>query len=389
MRDERTWSRREVLAAGSAAAWGLALPAAVGAASASDKSVILLMLVGGPSQHDTWDPKPEAPSEVRGRYRPIPTNVPGIEMSEILPLTARHADKYAIIRSMYHSGPPIHEAGLQLLQTGHRWTPDEPERPHLGAVASYLLGGRNGLPASVLLPRPIENTGVPVAHGQGAAFLGRAHAPFCPESGSAERYSPETAATLNLERESASTRDRYGRSEFGESCLRARRLVEAGVRVVTVNMYQTVFGEMSWDCHGAYGLPTKVTDLREHVAPVFDRAHAALLEDLTDRGLYERTVVAALGEFGRTPRINPQGGRDHHPGCWSIVLGGGGLRGGQVIGASDALGAAPEVRPVEPPEVTATLYHALGIDPHTTISGAGGRATAVLETGVQPVAELS
>ena len=182
-------------------------------------------------------------------------------------------------------------------------------------------------------------------------------------------------------------RDRYGRTRFGQSCLLARRLIEAGVRLVTVNMFETVFDEVTWDIHGSRPF-TDITEMARLVAPNFDQAYSTLLEDLKERGLYEKTVVAAVGEFGRTPKINPAGGRDHHPGVWTIMLGGGPLKGGRVVGESDELGYVPKARPVTPGEVAATLFRGLGLDPHKELPGPQNRPLPLADFSVQPIKEL-
>jgi uncharacterized protein (DUF1501 family) len=167
----------------------------------------------------------------------------------------------------------------------------------------------------------------------------------------------------------------------------ARRLVEEGVRLVTVNMFDTVFNQVTWDCHAdGASLPTTLDDYKRVLCPMFDRAYTALLEDLSQRGLLRQTLVVAMGEFGRTPQLNPRGGRDHWPGVWSILFAGGGVQGGQVIGASDALAAEPKDRPISPPEVAASIYHALGIDPRTRLTGPDNQQ--ILLVDAQPISEL-
>jgi uncharacterized protein (DUF1501 family) len=167
----------------------------------------------------------------------------------------------------------------------------------------------------------------------------------------------------------------------------ARRLIEAGVRFVTVNMFETVFDEVTWDIHGSRPF-TDVQQMAKEVAPNFDTAYTALLEDLAERGLLANTMVIALGEFGRTPKINPAGGRDHHPGVWSILIGGGPIKGGQVVGESDELGYAPRTRPVTPGEVAATLYRGLGLDPHKELPGPQNRPLPLVDYNLKPIAEL-
>lgn len=360
-------SRRHFLRAAGAAASGLTLAshAGAGAATASDdRAVILLMLVGGPSQFETWDPKPDAPAEIRGPFGAIATTVPGIHISEHLPLLARRTDRLTLVRSMHHDAAPIHETGHQLVQTGRLCRSGE-EPPHAGALVGALLGARNGVPPCVILPGPIGNTGVGVAHGQSAGWLGAAHAPSSPTVGGVLRD------VWDIGHERTSTREAYGPSAFGRNCLIARRLVEAGARFVTVNMYDTVFDKPTWDCHGSAPFAT-LDDYAREVLPTFDRAFAALVDDLEERGRLDTTLVVATGEFGRTPRLNCSGGRDHWPAVWSAALAGGGTLGGRVIGASDASGAYPADRPVSPPELLATMYRSLGIDPTLPFATPGG-----------------
>jgi uncharacterized protein (DUF1501 family) len=370
-------TRRDFLWAGGVAA-GLGLTEwtrlrAAGATRRSDeKACIHLFLVGGPSHLDTWDPKPSAPEEVRGPFRPIKTNVPGIQISEPFPLLARRADRCAIIRSVYHQEAPIHETGQQLMQTG-RLCHRSIEWPHYGAVLSKLRPATDGVPSWVVLPGPIGNTGVAISHGQSAGFLGSAYGPLVLGDGKAVPGEPEAV------------RQRYGMNPFGQSCLLARRLIEVGVRVVTVNMFDTVFNRVTWDCHANGGdLTSTLADYRTTLCPMLDRAWAALLDDLEARGLLATTLVLCAGEFGRTPRVNRNFGRDHWPGCWSVLMAGGGIRGGQVIGASDRHGAEPRDRPVHVSAIAATVYHVLGIDPQTRLPGADGRP--LVEAA--PVAEL-
>ncbi len=352
-------SRRDFLQTGSLSvgAMGLSLASWTQAALSRDTSCILLMLVGGPSQLDTWDLKPNAPSHVRGPFRPIATNVPGIQISECFPRMAKLANHYALVRSVYHDAAPIHETGHQLLQTGHLSRFGK-EYPNCGSVLSFLHGQRTLAPAFAIVPGPINSTGVHIGHGQTAAFLGEPHAP---------RF---LAPDRELYHEPMHVRDRYGRHRFGESCLLARRLIEAGTRFVTVNMFDTVFNQVTWDCHADQGsLASDLLDYREILCPMFDQAYSALLEDLHQRGRLTNTLVVAMGEFGRTPHLNPRGGRDHWPGVWSVVLAGGGIRGGQVIGSSDALGGEPNNRPVRAEQLAATIYYALGIGPSTRLPG--------------------
>src|SRR5262249_38236760 len=282
-------------------------------------------------------------------------------------------------------------------------------------------------PPSVLLPGPFASTGVAVPHGQSAGWLGPAFDPFhlaadpaaagfdprgaldrarafldevvdplqarresvlAPFPASeADRVPSRLASTaFDIGREPEAVRDAYGATTFGLSCLLARRLVEAGVRLVTVNMVETVFHRVSWDCHGATPFST-LDDYARVLLPTFDRAFAALLDDLERSGRLESTLVVAAGEFGRTPRINADGGRDHWPGVWSVVLAGGGIRGGQVVGASDAHAAAPSERPVSLPDLLATIYQSLGMDATRRLTGPDGESRALVE-GRSPIPEL-
>ena len=334
----------------------LPLLGGVGAAQ-GDTACILLMMVGGPSQLDTFDMKPDAPSDVRGPFRPIRTNVPGISISEIFPRTARQADKFSLIRSMYHSGSAVHDAGHHLMQTGRAFSYDV-EHPSLGCVASRFHGVRN-----VMLPGPIGATGGNMPRGDGPGFLG-------------ERFAP---LVLGCDEAPA----RYGENRFGRSCYRALREVESGGRFVTVNMFETVFDELTWDIHGAKPF-TPISAYRDVVGPMFDMAYSSLLEDLAVRGLLASTMVIAMGEFGRTPRINASGGRDHWTQCYTVLAGGGPLKGGTVIGSSDAIGGEPRDRPVHPGELAATIYKGLGIPLGTQLRP----GLAVVEPGAQPIAEL-
>ncbi len=439
-------TRRDFLHAGAVAPLGLTLASANRARAAgngtdNDTNCIMLFLVGGPSQLDTFDPKPKAPAEVRGPFTATKTNVSGMEISEIFPKTAKHADKFSIIRSVYHTAAAVHDTGHQMMQTGRLFAGGI-EYPHVGCALGYLKGGRGELPPHVLLPKPIGRTGGNLPHGHGAGYLGKSHDPFIlnadpnapgfkvpdllpPDyitglraerrqkfrdavdgatatfegSGAAKQLddnfalayklmsSTKAREAFALDKESAKTRDRYGRTRFGQSCLMARRLIEAGVRFVTVNMFETVFDEVTWDIHGSKPF-TDVQQMAREVVPNFDMAYTALLEDLADRGLLSNTMVVALGEFGRTPKINPAGGRDHHPGVWSILMGGGPIKGGMVVGESDELAYAPKTRPVTPGEVAATIYKGLGLDPHKELPGPQNRPIPLADFSVKPINEL-
>ena len=348
--------RRDFLGTGALAGAGvLCSHRLYGAKAGNDANCILLMLVGGPSQIDTWDMKPDAPAEIRGPFRPIRTNVAGVMISEIFPRMARHADKFAILRAVHSDASPVHDAGYQLIQTG-RLFEEGMEYPHVGCAVSCLKGPRGGAPGHVLLPGRIGSTGGNMANGQSAGFLGPEHEPLIPGDDSDFRV----RGALNLSRETDDTRRRYGLNRFGQDCLRARRLVETGVRFVTVNMFDTVFDETTWDIHG-YKPFSSFADYRDVIGPMFDMAYSSLLSDLEDRGLLSSTMVVAAGEFGRTPRINPAGGRDHWPQCQSVLMAGCGIHGGQVIGSSDAIGSEPKERPVSPAEIVATVCDRMGV----------------------------
>ncbi|HEV2947798.1 MAG TPA: DUF1501 domain-containing protein [Gemmataceae bacterium] len=440
------WSRRDFLHAGSLSVLGLTLPGwmslkAVGDVKDKDINCIMLFLVGGPSQIDTWDPKPNAPAEIRGPFKAIDTTAPGMQITEIFPKMAKHAQEFSLIRSVYHTATAVHDTGHQMMQTGRLFTGGI-EHPHMGCVLGYLKGQRGEVPAHVLIPKPIGRTGGNLPHGQNAGYLGKQYDPFVlnadpsdpkfkvpdllpPDyisSIRAERRqklrdavdgalsafeknpqakqldenfnlayrlmsSPQAREAFALEKEPAANRDRYGRTRFGQSCLLARRLIERGVRFVTVNMFETVFDEITWDIHGSRPF-TDITEMSKLVAPNFDQAFAALMEDLKERGLLQNTIVTAMGEFGRTPKINPAGGRDHHPGVWTIIMGGGPVKGGRIIGESDELGYIPKTRPVTPAEVAATLYQGLGLEPHRELPGPQNRPLPLADFNVQPIKEL-
>jgi hypothetical protein len=199
--------------------------------------------------------------------------------------------------------------------------------------------------------------------------------------------SPQAREAFDLSKEPEALRKRYGINKFGQSCLLARRMVERGVRFVTINMFETVFDEITWDIHGSRPF-TPIAAYRDIVGPWFDNGFSSLVEDLAGRGLLENTLVVATGEFGRTPKVNPAGGRDHWPQCWTMVFAGGGVQGGRIVGSSDEIGAYPKDRPVTPAEVAATIYHALGISLETELPGPQGRPIPLVDYGVRPILEL-
>jgi len=439
--------RRDFLHLGALSFAGLTLPgflrlkAAGAVTSAEDMNCILLFLVGGPSQLDTFDMKPNAPAEIRGPYKPIKTNVPGIEISEIFPRISKHADKFSLIRGMHHEAPAVHDTGHQMMQTG-RLFQNGFEHPHAGCVLSKLRGPRGDAPPHILLPRPIGNTGGNMPHGQNAGYLGKSYDPFVlnadpssPDFQVPDLLPPNYISSIRLDRRRrlrdmvdnsvrefdvsadarlldenfqqaytlmssakmreafdlsrvpAGEREGYGYNRFGQSCLLARRLIERGVRFVTVNMFETVFNEITWDIHGSAPF-SPIACYRDLVGPMFDMAYSSLLEDLSQRGLLKNTLVVAMGEFGRTPKINPAGGRDHWPQCWTVLFAGGGVKGGQVVGSSDEIGGYPRDRPTTPAEVIATIYRSLGVSDETELPGLQGRPIRVVDHGVEAIEEL-
>jgi hypothetical protein len=441
-------TRRDFLHAGALSMLGLSLSQmfalkAQGAIdnSKSDVNCIFLMLVGAPSQLDTWDMKPNAPVEIRGPFKPIKTNVPGIEISENFPRMAKLADRYSIVRSVYHTAAAVHDTGHQMMQTG-RLFQGGIEHPHYGCVLNKIKGPKGDVPAHVLLPRTIGNTGGNMPHGQNAGYLGKAFDPFVlnadpsdPNFRVPDMLPPDYLTSLRVDRrrnwrsevdksvskfetsqdarlldtsfhqaytlmssqkareafeihrEPDKVREKYGMNRFGQSCLLARRMIEAGVRFVTINMFETVFDEITWDIHGSKPF-SPISCYKDLVGPMFDNAYSTLVQDLVDRGLYSNTMVIATGEFGRTPKVNPAGGRDHWPNCWSMVLGGGPLKGGTIVGSSDDIGGSPKDRPTNPAMVAATVFKGLGIDLKTELPGAQGRPIPVVDRGTEPIQEL-
>lgn len=433
-------TRREWLHAGSLGLFGLSLPALLATRKARAASVdgerafgqakacIVLFLMGGPPQHETWDPKPAAPVEIRGDLRPIPSAVPGLWVGELMPQVARQADKCCVLRAVSTNDNAHSSSGYWML-TGYPHQPTNVENskpgapnnwPCVGAVVRKLRQAQGtraaGLPAAITLPEHIWNTGGITWPGQDGGFLGKAADPWLmlcdpsqanfqiPEldlprdvpplrlqarqslleavnwhwetaerSSTLSRYdtlsqqafdvlrSPKARQAFNLYQEPPAVRDRYGRSRFGQSVLLARRLVEAGVSLVQVNWTRTKEDSDTnpvWDTHAKNS-----ERLRTALMPPMDQAYSALLDDLSQRGLLEETLVIWMGEFGRTPKINGSGGRDHWGHVFSIALAGGGVRGGQVLGASDRIGAYPTEGLVRPQDLTATLFHCLGYRP--------------------------
>ncbi len=389
------------------------------------RSVIVLFLSGGPAHQDMWDLKPDAPEEIRGTFRPIATSAAGIAISEHMPRMARLADKYAIVRSVHHQ-QSNHPAAAYWMMIGspiarpsnEAGAMSRADRPHPGSALARVLGPTANLPPFVMLPEAMQPNG-PERAGQHAGFLGAAFDPYrinsdpnlpdyspgalelppeltplrlgdrrsllelmqaqerlrdCGESpadfdvqyGRAFDLIASSAAqrAFDLRAEPDSVRDRYGRHVFGQSVLLARRMVEAGVRLVQVNWvrHDNGKGGQGYDSHRNH-----LEWARTELLPPTDAAFAALVEDLDERGLLDETLVIMMGEFGRTPKFNNAGGRDHWPQCFSVVLAGGGIRGGQVHGSSDKAAAYPASDPVTPGDLIATLYHCLGVDPRTLI----------------------
>ncbi len=440
-------TRRDFLQVGALGAIGLGLPQYLAAKEAGlvegdkdDAACIMIFNLGAPSQLDTFDMKPGAPVEVRGPFQPISTTG-DFQVSEILPRHAEVADKFSIVRSCYHTAAAVHDAGWQMMQTGRQFTGGV-NYPHAGAVLQYLRGRRSDLPAHVVLPETMGRGGGNLPNGQAGGFLGKAYDPFAlmadpsqpnfkvpdllppPTLGDvridrrrrmraaieqrmqqleatesaglmddnfAAAYrlmsSPQAREAFDLSKEPTAVRERYGMNRFGQCCLLSRRLVEAGVRFVTVNTFLTVFDEVTWDIHGSAPF-TSITGMQNIVAPMYDQAYSALIEDLDQRGLLSSTMVACLAEFGRTPKVNPAGGRDHWPQCFSVTFAGGGVQGGRAIGASDPIAAVPADRPTPPGDVIATIFHSLGLDLHAELPGPGGRPFPLVDFGVREIQEL-
>jgi uncharacterized protein (DUF1501 family) len=426
-------SRRDLLTVGAIGLLGMGLPGLLEAAErgrrkARAKAVIFLHQFGGPSHLDTFDPKPNAPDSIRGELKPIATQVPGLQVCELLPRVARVADRFALVRSMTHT-MKNHNSATYYSLTGH--TPplddirlrDSPDLfPAYGAVVDRLAPAAAGMPTFVAHPYVLRDGSV--TPGQHASFLGKAHSPLLitqdpnspdfrlpelslPANVTLDRLENrrevmrlidqqsdllETSATaqgidrffdkalsmltlpkvrkaFDLAAEPESVRDRYGRTTYGQSCLLARRLVEAGARFVNVYFAATIGGRVNsggWDTHGFDGNPMYPI-LKKYLIPITDQAVPALLEDLDQRGLLDSTLVVWMGEFGRTPRINNIAGRDHWPQCYTALVAGGGVKAGSVYGASDRSGAYPASDPVKPDDLAATMFALLGIDPHTEI----------------------
>jgi hypothetical protein len=426
------FSRRDFLRIGALAPFGLALPdllasqkslaAVPGAKSPRAKSVILVYLGGGISHHDTFDPKPGAPEEIRGKYKPISTSVPGLQFTELLPRLAKLADKFALVRSGCHENDN-HEIATNWVLSG-RFGSGFGDYPAIGAVVAEETGFAGIVPPYVSIPK---NPAFTWELGR-SAYLGGRFESFRAGDPNEKNYkvrdlalaqpmaaprlerrrtlleavdtlsasvkgndqiatydefqthaaemvlSDKAQSAFDIDKEQAKLRDEYGRNTFGQSCLLARRLVESGTRFVTVT-----YG--GWDHHA------KIWDGLEKKTPELDQGLAALFRDMEDRGSLRETLVLVMGEFGRTPKVNKDAGRDHWMHAGSMLFAGAGVRGGKVIGATDKQGAFVTDRPVRPADVAWTVYEALGIDPKKQLRTPEGRPVEILDLGA-PVHEL-
>lgn len=384
-------SRRQFLRFGGLGVLGVSAAEQQARAAASGKgarSCIFVLLHGGPSPFETFDPKPEARGDIRGPYKAISTATPGVQFSETLPQLAQRTERLVVLRSLCHDAAPIHETGLQLMQTG-RLVRGNVVPPSLGTIVSQVLGPRNNWPAYAVLPGPLAGEQSGIWHGQHSGSLGREFGPWVVDRAQPGPGSPtgkEAIVRRWLEADDAERRV-YGNTPLARACLAARRLVEQGTRFVTINMFDSLAERVTWDCHanGAWA-PATLADYRNTLCPDLDRSLSALLDDLEQRGLLAETLVVAAGEFGRTPRVNDRGGRDHWTGVWPAVLAGAGLAGGQLIGASDSRGMAPAERPIAPAELAATMLHVLGVDLSTRLTLPDGEALPVADAA--PIAEL-
>ncbi len=411
-------SRRDFLKVGALAFAGLDLPKLLAAdQKRREISCIVLFQNGGASQLDTFDPKPDAPSDVRGSFKAISTSVPGTRVSELLPRTARLTHKFSIIRSM-HSDEAIHERARQYISSGTK-PRNELLHPSYGAVVSKEWGSKNGLPPFVVIPEKDLSAE--------AGFLGVSYDPFVTGNPNAKNFSvkdltvplgltleeaqaraqllrvldgsfktveqspviesmdefyqkafelissPVAKKAFDIGEEPEKLRNDYGRTGVGQGALLARRLIESGVRLATV-------------FHGGYDTHVNHEKLAKPLLSDFDQAFAALLSDLDQRGLLQTTLVLVIGDFGRTPKINFSGGRDHWPRNFSVALAGAGVQGGRVIGKSDSKAGEPTDRPVSIEDLGATIYKILGVD-YRKVYHANGRPIAINKEG-QPVQEL-
>jgi uncharacterized protein (DUF1501 family) len=357
-------SRRDFLRAGGIGVVGVSLARRLAELRevAERRSCILLLMSGGPSQLETFDPKPEAPDGIRGPLGAIQTSVPGTFLSESLPRMASVADRFAILRSLHHDAAPIHETGLQLLQTG-RLAEGYVRYPAFGSAIAASLGVRKNAPPYVVLPNELSKTGVNSYRGQSAGLLGDEFNPVIASDSDGTEHHRFVKRVLDQNVPESVVRN-YGNTRFGRQFVQARQLVESGVRCVTVNLFDQLDEHVTWDCHGiGPWSPATVFDYRDVLCPQFDRAYVALLDDLTNAGLIDDTLVVAVGEFGRSPYMNENSGRDHWTKAWSAIFAGAGIAGGQTVGATDECGATPIDRPATPSEVVSTIYRCMGLDP--------------------------
>jgi uncharacterized protein (DUF1501 family) len=432
-RDCEGFHRRDFLKIGTAGLLGLSLPellrlealgAGTGAGRRKAEAVIMIWLAGGPATIDMWDLKPDAPEGIRGEFKPIATTANGVRIGEHLPLMAKAADKVTIVRSLHHT-VPAHGPATVFMTTGNAPT-TAVQYPALGSLAARLLPVKEAVPSYVTV-------GAKVSAGY-AGYLGTTYNPFHLEglaSGKGGKVvtkggksqargivlptgfpleelenrnrllqgfdrglkaldqgtvvgdgldafhkkaleilrSDKTRNALDLTREKEATRERYGMTGLGQGVLTARRLVEAGVRFVTIGMG-------GWDTHGK-----NFDALAKSLLPQLDQTLSAVVEDLADRGMLERTIVYCAGEFGRTPKINGNAGRDHWARSMAVVLAGGGFKRGYAHGATDAQGMAPATEPCTPDDVSATLFHCLGLDPHRELTAGSGRPIQLFREG--------
>jgi hypothetical protein len=404
------------------------------------KSIIFLHQFGGPSQTDTLDMKPLAPDAIRGEFKPIATSAAGIQISERLPRLARVMDKVTLIRSLHHE-MKNHNSATYYSLTGHapplddiRLRDSQELFPAYGSVVDRLAPARPGVPTFVSYPYLLRDGSI--TPGQHASFLGKTHDPFfigqdpnspdfrLPElslpanlslgrlenrremqrlidhqsdlldfsarargiEASYEKAvrlltSPRVRKAFDLSNEPAALRDQYGRTTYGQSCLLARRLVEAGITFINVYFASNIGGQSNsggWDTHGFNNKPMYPV-LKNYLLPITDQVLPTFLDDLDTRGLLDETLVVWMGEFGRSPRINNLAGRDHWPRCYTALLAGGGVRRGFVYGASDRSGAYPASDPVRPDDLAATMYSLLGIDPHTEVADSLNRPLTIAQ----------
>lgn len=423
-------NRRTAITVSAAGLLGIGLPRlqanSTPKVKARAKSIILLHQFGGPGQHETFDMKPNAPAEVRGSFKPIQTKVPGLQVCEMLPNVAEIAQHLTVIRCAQHNMKNHNSAAYYSL-TGVA-PPSDDQRlrdsldlfPAYGSIVDKFAPAAKGVPTFVSYPHVIRDGSI--SPGQHASFLGKAHNPFffaqdpnsndfrlpelsLPRTVSPERMhdrtevmriiddqaskltesptargldesyqkavsmltSPDFKKAFDLSKESAATRNKYGRTTYGQSCLLARRLVEVGAKFINVYFSESIGGDKGgWDVHGFDNHPQDPI-LKNHLLPITNQTLPALISDLDERGLLNDTLVVWMGEFGRTPRINKLAGRDHWPQCYTLVMAGGGIKGGHIYGASDKIGAYPTLGQARPEDISATMFHMLGIHPDTEI----------------------